>query len=72
MRLYKLSEEQKHGAECYGVELCEDDEIVDSVSDVFVCKAHALEIVALLNTLEVEPCHFRDVIEDYLTDFSPL
>ena len=27
-------------------------------------------ITALLNEEAVEPCHFQDVVEDYLTDFE--
>ena len=27
-------------------------------------------LVRLLNELMVEPCHFEDIIEDYLTDFT--
>ena len=28
------------------------------------------ELAALLNELKIEPCHFEDIVEDYLTDFS--
>ena len=31
--------------------------------------ADAQQLAALLTELQVEPCHFWDIVEDYLTDF---
>ena len=28
------------------------------------------QLTALLNDLSVEPCHFENVVEDFLTDFE--
>ena len=33
-------------------------------------RAEMEKLAALLNGLEIEPCHFDDIIEDYLTDFT--
>ena len=46
-----------------GAEVMRVPKICDSRRDIEA-------LAALLNELQIEPCHFEDIIEDYLTDFS--
>ena len=54
----------------YGVALYEDGVCVGTLPDISDNKTDMEKLTALLNGEAVEPCHFQDVVEDYLTDFE--
>ncbi len=62
---YSIIEDEIAGSIEYGL-ACGKIEVPQITSS----RADIEALAALLNGLEVEPCHFEDVIEDYLTDFS--
>lgn len=67
---YKLTENDDGASPSYGIALCVDGaeaRLIDRLSD---CRRDIEKLTELLNSLEIEPCHFEDVIEDYLTDFK--
>lgn len=54
----------------YGISLLIGGMPQQTIPGITNRKADADALAALLNELEVEPCHFEDVIEDFMTDFS--
>ena len=66
MMEYFVLEEETDGAMTYGVALRGSTLAVPELTEN---GAAARQLAALLNELQVEPCHFEDIIEDYLTDF---
>ena len=66
MMEYFVLEEETNGAMTYGVALRGSTLAVPALTENY---AAARQLAALLNELQVEPCHFEDIIEDYLTDF---
>lgn len=54
----------------YGVDAFDDNILVKSVCGITDIKSDAEKLVNLFNELEIELCHFEDIIEDYLTDFE--
>ncbi len=58
------------GAEVYGVSarMREDGRLIceDSLEDIFCTRAEAENFIAALYENEVDPCHLRDVAEDWL------
>lgn len=54
----------------YGIVLLSENTVQRSVPCLTDNKDDIEALVRILNELEVEPCHFEDVVEDYLTDFS--
>ena len=56
--------------EAYGIVLIADGRIIAGIPDISDNKDEVESLTRLLNELKVEPCHFEDVVEDYLTDFT--
>ena len=56
--------------EAYGIVLIADGRIIAVIPDISDNKDEVESLTRLLNELKVEPCHFEDVVEDYLTDFT--
>lgn len=54
----------------YGVALYDCGKMLRCVPRISVCRKDMEQLTALLNEEKVEPCHFEDIIEDYLTDFT--
>lgn len=67
---YVLTEEATAETIVYGVALCADGVTLKETPALTDCRLSAEALVKLLNELAVEPCHFEDIIEDYLTDFT--
>lgn len=67
---YVLTEEVTAETIVYGVALCADGATLKEAPALTGCRSSAEALVGLLNELAVEPCHFEDIIEDYLTDFT--
>ena len=66
---YLITEGYFAGKIEYGLAFCGAEERLE-VPLLTACREDIEALAALLNELEVEPCHFEDVIEDYLTDFT--
>ncbi len=54
----------------FGIALYENSTLISEFPGIFSDKDEAVKVTLLLNELELEPCHFKDVLEDYLTFFS--
>lgn len=54
----------------FGIALVRGGKPLQTIPEITPSKAEADELTDLLNRLAVEPCHFEDIIEDFLTDFS--
>lgn len=70
MTEYIISEDSDSQHKSYGIAALNNKIQVKAIPAVFQSLDDARKIVKLLNTLEVEACHFEDIIEDYLTDFK--
>lgn len=53
----------------YGIDAFSNGHLVRSISCITENADDAGKLVDLLNDLEIDLCHFDDIIEDYLTDF---
>ncbi|MBQ1380546.1 MAG: hypothetical protein II629_03835 [Ruminococcus sp.] len=67
---YVLTEEPTAETIVYGVALCADGATLKEAPALTDSRLSAEALVRLLNELMVEPCHFEDIVEDYLTDFT--
>ena len=67
---YKLTCDFSRGTSEYGIALYEYGELQNHLPQLSENRADIESLTALLNDLKVEACHFEDVVEDYLTDFS--
>ncbi len=54
----------------YGIAFYDGGVCVGEIPDISDNKTDIDKLTALLNEEAVEPCHFQDVVEDYLTDFE--
>ena len=54
----------------YGIVLCSGKTVRKAAPRLSSNKADIEALAQMLNELEVEPCHFEDIIEDYLTAFT--
>lgn len=54
----------------YGIALFEGETELQTIPKLSPCKEAVESLTAMLNELSIEPCHFEDIVEDYLTDFS--
>lgn len=59
-----------HNDDEYGIDAFDDGKLVENICGITDIKADAEKLVNLFNELEIELCHFDDIIEDYLTDFE--
>ena len=70
MPKYIVIDESSANTTEYGIALFEGDTQVKVIPKLSPGKKDIESLAALLNELSVEPCHFEDVVEDYLTDFT--
>lgn len=54
----------------FGIDAFNDGNLVKSVYGITDLTEDAERLMKLLNELNIELCHFEDIIEDYLTDFE--
>lgn len=54
----------------FGIDVFDDGKKIKSVCGITNLKTDAEKLVNLFNELNIELCHFEDIIEDYLTDFE--
>ena len=54
----------------YGIALFEGETELQTIPKLSPCKEDVESLTAMLNELSIEPCHFEDIVEDYLTDFT--
>ena len=54
----------------FGIDAFNDGNLVKSVYGITDLSEDAERLMKLLNELNIELCHFEDIIEDYLTDFE--
>lgn len=70
MPQYEPVREEEETEPCYGVRATEGSCVLKYIPAVFDNEKDALKLTALLNEEAVSLCHFEDIIEDYLTDFT--
>ena len=63
---YKINQNNNY----YGIDVFDDGNLIKSTCGITDVKTDAEKLVKLFNELEIELCHFEDIIEDYLTDFE--
>lgn len=63
---YKINQKNNN----YGIDVFCDDKLIKYVYNITEIKSDAEKLVNLFNELDIELCHFEDIIEDYLTDFE--
>ena len=54
----------------YGIALFEGETELKTIPKLSPCKEAVESLAAMLTELSIEPCHFEDIVEDYLTDFT--
>ena len=70
MKSYRIIEEKGASRAEYGIILLDNGAEVFRIPKISENRRDIEELGALLNELKIEPCHFEDIVEDYLTDFS--
>lgn len=70
MFVYKICAHTLDDKTEYGIVLVSENAVQKSAPRLTENKDDMEALARMLNELEVEPCHFEDIIEDYLTDFS--
>lgn len=66
---YQMTDASAETAE-YGIALVNKGKPVVCIPCISTDRAAVMQLTALLNEMQIEPCHFTDIIEDYLTDFT--
>lgn len=69
MITYRVIEENLQNSEfgsyvAYGISVCDEDIILNYISDVFTEKERAEKLVKLCNKNGLDPIHLREVVED--------
>lgn len=69
MITYRVIEENLHNSEfgsyvAYGISVCDEDIILNYISDIFVEKERAEKLAKLCNKNGLDPIHLREVVED--------
>lgn len=54
----------------YGIDLVVDNKTVRSIDSLSANLSDVTELVNVCNELDIEPCHFDDIVDDYLTDYQ--
>lgn len=67
---YKILVRKTENHTEYGICLTNSDAVVACIPEIAESKSKIEQLTALLNDLSVEPCHFENVVEDFLTDFE--
>lgn len=53
----------------YGISAYENERHLKSIDGIADDKSLVQKLVDICNELEIELCHFDDIVEDFLTDF---
>ena len=67
--IYKINIMQFYSQNKYGINVFDGNTLIKSSDDITDNEADIAKLVDMCNELEIELCHFDDIIEDYLTDF---
>ncbi len=67
---YKVTKTNNCGHYGYGIDVFIDNNAVLSVENISDNLSDIAKLAQLCNELDIEPCHFDYLIEDYLTDFQ--
>ncbi len=67
---YRVTGDSSEETSGYGIALFCRGELQKHLPCISENRADIDALAAMLNELGVEACHFEDVVEDYLTDFS--
>lgn len=68
IKKYIVIEEESGDKTEYGLALTDGTKSL-SLPRLSENRADINEIAEMLNSLDVDACHFEDIVEDYLTDF---
>lgn len=69
MITYEINCDTNEPQNGFGIDVLCDGHLVKSVSDITSNKDDMIVLAKMCNELNLELCHFDDVVEDYLTDF---
>lgn len=69
MIIYKINCLKNDRGEEYGIDAFSDGFLLKSVTGITDIYDDITKLRDMCNELEIEICHFDDIIEDYLTDF---
>lgn len=69
MITYKINCHKNDRGEEFGIDAFKDGLLLKSVTGITDIFDDIVQIRDMCNELEIEICHFDDIIEDYLTDF---
>ena len=70
MKSYRIIEEKGALRAEYGIALLKNGAEGARVPKISENRRDIEELTALLNEQKKEQCHFEDIVEDYLTEFS--
>lgn len=67
---FKINKTDFSGRSEYGIDLIIDSKTIKSISSLSESLDDVTELVNVCNDLGIEPCHFDDIVDDYLTDYQ--
>jgi hypothetical protein len=67
---YEVSSVERQSTTEFGINAFSNGSLVKSVDAITENAEHIQKLAAMFNELEIELCHFEEIIDDYLTDFS--
>lgn len=70
MREYRLTIRQRSVKKEYGIAIFDCGSLIWDAPDLTDDKDTADSLLALFRETAAEPCHFDDILEDFLTDFK--
>ena len=69
MITYKINITPSNSGDEFGISAFSDNTLIKSVHAITTIKNDIVKLVEICNELEIDICHFDNIIEDYLTDF---
>ncbi len=54
----------------YGIDIVKDNTVIKSFTSISNCRKDISKLADMCNELNIEPCHFEYIVEDYLTDYT--
>ncbi len=66
---YKINVAEFYSDRHYGIDIFSCGKLIKSIDQITKNYNDIILLVNMCNELEIEPCHFDDILEDYLTDF---
>ncbi len=66
---YKLNIAEYYSDCHYGIDIFSCGKLIKSIDKITKNYNDIILLVNMCNELKIEPCHFDDILEDYLTDF---